>query len=468
MGVMSHMESVNFQCGHCGNLMGVETAFLGRQVRCPHCQQIVLVPNMQPEAPPLAEIPSHESTVEQVPTSTTPDSVPAFEIRAAKDQDSIFSADDSAGDGLFEEALPKVEMPPEAEWPAVTSDSSTPSAPPVPELQPGLEATFFAVPEEGARELTSIPLVAEGGLSLPAPLFDSSQPSSTVLAPPYPTLESALVSAPAPLVEDLAPVLSPQAVRMPRSRPWLVPLLFIPLVSYSILATIAAALLYMEKQRQVHPLEAIPDQGENKGASRSKSSSMKWPDPAQPLPDRLKVELGQPFRIGDLEVIPEKVERRQIQYETTAKNVPKDSTQFDVLALVLRLKNISKDVVFKPMDPYFTRQWKPKNGGLMPYTYLSLGEQTAYGGPLSLQEMHDHHLAVVDQNLNQELRPGEEMTTFICTDPEDPVRRILDQRKDKEPLLWRVQVRRGLVQVHDREVPATAVIGVQFTQENIQ
>jgi DNA-directed RNA polymerase subunit RPC12/RpoP len=462
------MESVKFQCGHCGNLMGVETAFLGQQVRCPHCQQIVLVPSIQPEALPLPDVPSLESTAEQVPASPTPDSVSAFEIRSATDQDSIFSADDSAGDGLFEEALPKVEMPQEAEWPVVTNDSSRSSSPSMPELQPGLEATFFAVPEEGARELTSIPPVAEAALSMPAPLFDSSQPSSTVLAPPDPSLESASASAPAHVVDDLAPVLSPQCVRMPRSRPWLVPLLFIPLVSYSILATIAAALLYMEKQRQVHPLEAIPDQGENKGASRTKSSSIKWPDPAQRLPDRLKVELGQAFRLGDLEVIPEKVERRQIQYESTAKNAPQDSTQFDVLALVLRLKNISKDVVFKPMDPYFTRQWRPKNGGLMPYTYLSLGDHTAYGGPLSLQEMHDHHLGVVDQNLNKELQPGEEMTTFVCTDPEDPVSRILDQRKDKETLIWRVQVRRGLVQVHDREVPATAVIGVQFSQENIQ
>jgi hypothetical protein len=255
---------------------------------------------------------------------------------------------------------------------------------------------------------------------------------------------------------------------MPKSRPWLLPLLFIPLISYSILATIAATLLYMEKQRQVHPLEAIPVQGENKGASHTKTSSFKWPDPAQSLPDKLKVELGQSIRIGDLEVIPEKVERRQIQYESTIKNASQDATQFDVLALVLRLRNISKDVVFKPMDPYFTRQWRPKNGGLMPYTFLSMGDQTVYGGPLSLQEMHDHHLEIVDQNLNQELRPSEEMTTFVCTNPEDPVERILKQRKDKEPLIWRVQVRRGLVQVHNREIPATAVIGVQFSQENIQ
>src|SRR3954468_5525969 len=40
----SGMQTVNFQCGHCGNLMGVSVEFLGQQVRCPHCQQVVVAP----------------------------------------------------------------------------------------------------------------------------------------------------------------------------------------------------------------------------------------------------------------------------------------------------------------------------------------------------------------------------------------------------------------------------------------
>src|SRR5262249_39424642 len=42
------METVNFQCGHCGKLMGVNTAFLGQQVHCPHCQQVVVAPAAAP------------------------------------------------------------------------------------------------------------------------------------------------------------------------------------------------------------------------------------------------------------------------------------------------------------------------------------------------------------------------------------------------------------------------------------
>ncbi len=39
------METLTFQCGHCNKLMAVGTAHLGQQVRCPHCQQVVVAPS---------------------------------------------------------------------------------------------------------------------------------------------------------------------------------------------------------------------------------------------------------------------------------------------------------------------------------------------------------------------------------------------------------------------------------------
>jgi len=38
------MQTVNFQCGNCNNLMAVSAEFLGQQVRCPHCQAVVVAP----------------------------------------------------------------------------------------------------------------------------------------------------------------------------------------------------------------------------------------------------------------------------------------------------------------------------------------------------------------------------------------------------------------------------------------
>ena len=52
------MQTVNFQCGHCGKLMAVGRENLGQQVRCPHCQQVVLAPSSEapaPEPEPAAE-----------------------------------------------------------------------------------------------------------------------------------------------------------------------------------------------------------------------------------------------------------------------------------------------------------------------------------------------------------------------------------------------------------------------------
>jgi hypothetical protein len=72
----------------------------------------------------------------------------------------------------------------------------------------------------------------------------------------------------------------------------------------------------------------------------------------------------------------------------------------------------------------------------------------------------------VEGQQHRRLRPQEELTTLICTDPDDHVARLLASARG--PLLWRVQVRRGLVPVRDREVSSTAVIGVEFEPDQIQ
>ncbi|MFL5241711.1 MAG: hypothetical protein ACJ8FY_06355 [Gemmataceae bacterium] len=458
------MEIVNLQCGHCGNLMGVEAAFLGQQLRCPHCQEVVAAPSTPPDihsldAPPQAASIAETPQIDAPPPSpvanelilpSLSDSVAHFEITPPTDQDSIFSANESSGDGLFDDPLPQVEMPLESGW----MPPSNQVTPPTPPLELGVALQEAAMPSPPGCE-------ADPGPLAPIPV---EAPSADQHATPEMVSTPGLHGIDAP-----SPVMPISGVRIPKPRrPWLVPMLIIPLISYSILATIAAAILYTEKQRRIHPLEAIPDQGENKGATRSKAGAVRLPDPAQPLPDRLKVGLGNSITIGDLEVTPEKVERRHIRYESMRQGISPDPTNFEALALVLRLKNISQDVVFKPLDPYFTRQWKPKNGGLMPYTYLHVGDHQFYGGPLSMSDVRDHQLRVAGQDLDEQLRPGEEFTTFICTDPDDPLKKALDACRDSDPLLWRVQVRRGLVRVNDRDVSATAVIGVQFSRQSIE
>ena len=79
------MQTVNFQCGSCNNLMGVSSEFLGRQVRCPHCQAVVVAP-----------------AAAAAPETTSADAV-AFVPAPDSPQDDIFAppepTDDLFGDG---------------------------------------------------------------------------------------------------------------------------------------------------------------------------------------------------------------------------------------------------------------------------------------------------------------------------------------------------------------------------------
>src|SRR6266516_2508104 len=97
------MQTVNFECGHCHNLMAVGEEYLGQQVRCPHCQQVVLAPA---PAPPSVQAP----TVEVFPRD---------------EYESIFTPPESAGEDLFGEAAPLIEIPTEPAFPRLALDERT-------------------------------------------------------------------------------------------------------------------------------------------------------------------------------------------------------------------------------------------------------------------------------------------------------------------------------------------------------
>jgi hypothetical protein len=124
-------------------------------------------------------------------------------------------------------------------------------------------------------------------------------------------------------------------------------------------------------------------------------------------------------------------------------------------------------VVFSPNDPFFDRQWKGMSSGKKPYTFLDVGNDRLWGGALPWKP--GQPTAERDTIEGQEyktLQPGEQLTTFVCTNPDDHVAKLLARYHG--PFLWRIQVRRGLVQVGDREYPASAVIGVHFKDTDIR
>jgi hypothetical protein len=240
-------------------------------------------------------------------------------------------------------------------------------------------------------------------------------------------------------------------------------LVLVPLISYAVLATIAVLILYFRPPQP--SLEFLPDvDGDLRGAKHQKRAlSYQLLDPDSPLPNRLKVNLGETIRLGDVAVTPQRVELIRLHLGQGDDEVDPPAAESLVLHLVMQ--NVSEDVVFSPTDPYFDRQWKSSQDA-KPYTFLEIGRDRIYGGPFPWRPgraVEDRK--TVEGQHYQLLQLGERLTTIVCTDPTEQVAKLLAAYHGT--LLWRVQVRRGLVRVGEREVPATAVFGVTFQDRDI-
>src|SRR5205823_3138597 len=161
------------------------------------------------------------------------------------------------------------------------------------------------------------------------------------------------------------------------------------------------------------------------------------------LPAKLRTPLGKPIQVGDVEVTPLKVVQANGD-----------------LAIHLTLRNRSADTSFNPLPDAFAdlRTF----GANKPYTFIEAGpDDYLFGGSVTYRG---------GKNLFQsgKLAPGEETTATLTTDvgARTNVARIL--RANRSSLLWRIQVRRGLVTVNGAPISATAVIGVEFPRSAIE
>jgi hypothetical protein len=447
------MENVNFKCGSCGQIMAVGASSVGQQVRCPHCQQIVLAdaptnpaPAAALEAGPSAQPPGgfFDPTNLGVP--------PVSEI------ESIFTSPEANSDALFG-GPPRglVEMPPDP-LPPPPVEPPPPGPAEAPVLGP-METTLTYQPEPAA----------------PAGVDARTEPDPAAfqLGPATPGAGSGASAA----VDEEALA---RAIPRPRIRPpadrggWLIALLIVPLISYSILATVAVVYLRFFQPpptNQPHPLEMFPDlEGENPGVKPGKKKiTVKYHDHLQEkdLPPQLRTTFGKPIQIGELEVEPISVELRRIVFVNPGHD-PEPSEK-PTLVLNLRLTNRSKNQTFHPLDPFFERRWVAKKGegkDGMPFTYLTVGKEHFYGGPLLEEDRRERHETIKGQKLEHVLEPGESFDTFVCTSPDDAVQEAVEQSRG--PMLWRVQVRRGLVKTpHRGELSASAVVGVEFTRDQV-
>jgi hypothetical protein len=463
------METVNFQCGNCHNLMAVGSEYLGRQVRCPHCQQVVLAP--APTAPPPPLAPGLLPPLSDSPFEAAAENAPANE------HESIFG--EVPSDDLFGgEQTPVVEMPPEPaapplphlalESPAIPAPAPATDAPTEPFGQPAEHP--LPAPELGAAAFLQEPVG-------PAPTAGDAAPAPAGAA----WLESPAAEAPTDLAATAMETVPPRSlVKQPQGlglSGWLL----IILIPYSILMTIIAVVVYLNfylnlnLKTQPHPLEYLPDiDGQYSPPSSKKVQSYERPAPegkGSELPQQLRLALGQTKAFGDLEVTPRDVTLRKIEIIQGHA----DPSVEVALVLKLHLKNISTDWTFHPTDPWFVQTWKPGAPGVYPltrkpYTYLEMGTRRFYGGPIKWEEAvpgkGDPRQYIKEQHLDTELKPGEAMDTIVCTDPADGVEKAL--KGYKGPLLWRIQLRRGHENYKGHLKSVTCVVGVEFSDTDVR
>ena len=434
------MQTVNFQCSHCHKVMAVSHAYLGKQVRCPHCQQVVTAPAQAPAVlptPPIRPTP---------PASVSPPG------RGGDEPDSIF------GEHIDEDLFggppkSKVELPPQPPRPA-------------PNLQ--LEPTVFQMPGVGSSA---------------GPMVSNSSPA---MAPTQPHISTPEIMDPAPETTANA---APGSITRPLLRPVggsvVMTSLVLILIPYSILITVIALILYFNQQKHSHPLEMLPDLGNPpskrvggpalpvlslRSYTRIKADT--------PLPPNLIVGLGQTLRVGDLEVTPLSVEQKRVLFKYRSGQYKPELSEHEALVLHLQLKNVSKDVEFRPTDVAFDHVWKDGVHPLatMPYTYLEpFAGSKRYCGPLKWNPAQNKnlpgHAAGSDEFVEGQehddrvLQPGESIKTMILTDPAERVPDVLRNYNGK--MLWRIQLRRGIEHYKDRDFSVTAVIGVEFSKADI-
>jgi hypothetical protein len=501
--------------------MGVPESLLGRQVRCPNCKQVVLAPATPPAAAPPDTAPTPPAPAPGL--KPTPTAAPGIQIvspaapatkpgvaappppppepdlpvlnvpQRSEDADSILSEGNDSDDEVFGshpsrrlQSLPPLDQPPAP--PEADVAKRQPGPPPgptapalpgeLPDLFPGLEpigpaATAPSSPVQqvpadspGANPFADFEGAATAATGArPVVTADDEPP-----APARPKKKRERVEEAEPSEEERKPASAGRS-RAP-AKSGVSPVVLLLVAGYALVATALAAYGLFFKTSggpdTGHPLSTIPDNfGEFDPATRKKVTQYKFPVDGE-LPPAQRAKLGEKIAIDDLEIQPLRVEKRRLEIRTESADGKETATAWSAgkaLVLTLHIKNTSPDLSLFPMDPAFTRQATRAD---QPITRVVVNKSTVFAGgaiPWPFGEKVKRKLDVQQQNDYVALPPGESREYVVFTDARADIISAVEAAKSE--IEWRVQVRRGPVEYRGREVPVTAVIGVEFTAADV-
>lgn len=459
------MQTVNFNCPHCGNLMAVGANLLGRNVRCPHCKQVVRAPVAPGEAP--------SQTVAQPPVPTPPPPTPPsrpFNIpEHTEHHESIFG--ERHDEDVFGSEPMKPTMPSPLSAPLPPTMQEIPVPPPIPQ-RPAYQPPPQTPPQYQ-------PPMHEP-LAFDAPTV--SVPAMQALSPPDDPYQHRVDDRPPPREREER---EPYRGKPRRDEAPGTPAFAWILLIYAGIITIVAGFFgfqyFNSDDKGNHPYKAMPDVlREYSPATKKQVSFQTQPDPKLEIPNDLRVAIGDELTVGDLLVQPLSVERKKVQAITKSKvSDDKVSRLGETLVLTLRVKNVSTDTTFDPNDPAFGRALDKSQPP--PYTALQVYNEFFYG-TFKWPPDGEVEKQYIDGTDSEEklLGPGEERTTTIVVAPTGArtsgnlniIARLRDYETKPADMVWRVQLRRGVVTFNDgeKDVPASAttVVGVVFRSDQIK
>ena len=260
---------------------------------------------------------------------------------------------------------------------------------------------------------------------------------------------------PAPKAEEAAePVDEADLSTLKRERPvydrGVMPLIaMIFLIPYAIVTTtFIVYLVFFAKQGSNDPYEFLNDPMPNPNKGGAKRVSKAQPVHNHPLLAHRVVPIGKPIQVGDLLVTPERIQL----------------TSEGDLRLILRAKNTSSNTAFEPMSDNYVRY--VANRDSKPFTFLeskSRSVSDVLGGYLGYAKA----LNANEHTGNGYIRPNEQVFVILTTHEAYRAQEVAQIAAKNESFLWRVQLRRGLVKLSGKDVSATSVIGVEFSNAEI-
>lgn len=470
------MQTLNFNCSHCGKLMAVGMNLLGRNVRCPHCKQVVQAPATSPQ----------QANPPQASPATIQPPVPR------ESHESIFG--EIHDEDVFGTRQPQVKMPVDSQPPPM----------PLPKRSFEQEATVEMPPESSERvEFPSyMPMSRTEPIAEYNPPIDPQpwtppvpQPSRQVVEDPVnpwdaPTPTSRRDAVPEPRrsrePEPIEPY-SPREREMARAGGGGSGIFIFILLLYSAAATAGVAYLYFNrttagggektnetKDQGTHPFSAIPDLfGHYDRANRKEVVRPKgMANATQDVPEKLRVGFGNALSIHNIEVTPESIESREVtRYDRTPGNNKVTNKSYKMLLLRLRIKNTSDDVTLHPTDPAFNARYPAKTNEL-PYTGIFVGDKQYLGGPWFWPDtQYERQYIEGQEDDDKPLGPKEERVYVIASTVDH--KQIVEDLYTTKSGVWHVQLRSGVLPFKDaagseRDVSVTSVIGVPFNYSDVQ